>query len=126
MSFTTALAAGRRAAEAMMIDHCVVKRIPVEPIIDEEDGTERFDPEIVWEGRCKVQTYEPYEQTNEVAGHTTVSQRYSVHLPSSVTGLVEVGDVITVTGWVRDFRVAGLLHKSFQTACRLLVDEIVR
>lgn len=80
----------------------------------------------VYAGKAKIQTYEPYEQERTVAVSQAVMQRYAVHVPVTVAG-VRVGDYVTVTtGGVdgRVLRVAGTSRKTFQTAQRLLCDEI--
>lgn len=120
MTVSMAVRSGRRAAEKLMVDNCRITRTG-EPTIG-PDGREHISETTVYEGKCKVQTYEPYEQTPNTAGHTAVVQRYSVHAPYGA-GPFEVGDKVTVTG--REFRVAGLHEKTYQTAIRLLVDEVV-
>lgn len=104
-----------------MADTCRIDRVVGETT--DADGrvipTHADPPPYV--GRCKIQTYEPYEQAPEVGASTPVIQRYSLHVPIGA-GPFEVGDVATVGG--RVFRVGGLHGKTFQTAQRLLVDEI--
>lgn len=115
-----------------MVDTCTITRAdPDAPWVpDPETG---YDvpppPATVYEGRCKVATYEPYEATPDVGGKTVVQQRYSIHVPVSA-GPFEVGDLVTITGSAnlpattgRTFRIAGLHEKTWQTAQRLLTDE---
>lgn len=85
--------------------------------------------ESVYTGRAKVQTYEAFEKQPELGGGTVTVQRYTIHVP--VGGYVpRVNDVVTVTAAVLDanlvgrrYVVSGLLHKSFATSYRLLVDD---
>lgn len=129
MNVRAALMAGRRRAESLMVDRCVIER-NVGTDIDDE-GRETPTWASVYEGRCKVQTYEPYESERESARAHVVQQRYSVHVPVSA-GPFRPGDRVTITAAAVAFhavgakyRVAGLHEKTFQTAQRLLVDEEV-
>lgn len=124
-----ALAAGRREAEALMLDSCTIRRVV--DVLTDADGNDIAVYESVYAGRCKVQTYEPYERSPESGGRTVVVQRYSVHVPVGA-GPFLPGDVITITASRfathavgATYRVAGLHEKTFQTAQRLLVDEEV-
>ena len=120
-----ALESGRRAAEALMTAKVRITRQSGE--VDELTGLAA--QVTVYEGRAKVQTYEPYESERTVAGATVVTQRYQVHVPVTA-GLFEVGDLIEIVESPRMphlvgdvFRLAGLHEKSHQTAQRLLTDE---
>jgi hypothetical protein len=138
----TALAAGRAAAEAIMLDACVITRPTGAPgTVDRVTG-ERDpapvetvyplpDAEAPADGRCKVQTFEPYESNRDSGGHVYTEQRYSLHIPVSVTG-IRVGDRVQITAAVSDpqlvgrtYRIAGLHHKTYATAQRLPMEEVV-
>jgi hypothetical protein len=121
MTAASTVRAGRRAAEALMVDTCTIDRITGEATGEDGRVTPTYADPPPYAGKCKLQTYEPYEQTPEVGGSTPTVQRYSLHVPVTA-GPLEVGDVATVGA--RRFRIAGLHRKSFQTAQRLLVDEI--
>lgn len=128
MTATSALLAGRRAAEHLMVDACLVERVMGEEAIDEE-GRIVVGRVTVYSGRCRVQTYEPYETARESAGATVIQQRYSVHVPVTA-GPFRPGDLVTITGGSSSavgslYRIAGIHEKTFQTAQRLLVDENV-
>ena len=118
------------AAESMMVDTCTITREGAGWVKDPVTGRDvPAPPTTVYEGRCKVASYQPYEATPEVGGMTEVLQRYAVHVPVTA-GPFEVGDLITITAGAnqpttrdRTFRVAGLHEKTWQTAQRLLVDE---
>lgn len=122
MTATAAIIAGRRAALSLMGDKCKISRVI--GLASGADGWQTHTESVVWEGPCRVQTYEPYEATITAGGHTSVVQRYQIHLPVDTPPLQE-GDLVTVDGYQRVFRVAGLLQKTFQTAQRLLVDEVI-
>lgn len=118
----------RRAAESMMRDTCTVHTVTGQTV---DDLTGKSTPivEPVYEGPCRVQTYEPYEANPEAGGGTATVQRYAVHVPVA-SFRPEVGQVVTVTASVfdphlvgREFRVVALLHKTAATAYRLSVEE---
>lgn len=126
-----ALLEGRRLAESLMTDAVTVRRVLR---VEADDLTGEDVPvyaaEPVYVGRAKVQTYEPHEQTPAVAGHTTVVQRYHVHMPIAA-GPFRPGDVVEVTASEHNphlpgtvYRIAGPHEKAQQTAQRLLVDEV--
>lgn len=117
MGLDATIKAGQRAAERLMRDSCLITRLTKVVV----GGREEFLPSTVYSGKCKLQTYEPYEQTPETVSHTATVQRYSLHVPVGVE--VKIGDLATVG--TRRFRVTGLHNKSFRTATRLLVDEVV-
>ena len=74
----SALRAGRLAAEALMIDRWRVYKLDmndVDPLTGEAVRV------TVYEGKAKLTSYEGYEQTPEVVGHTATVQRLSLHLP---------------------------------------------
>lgn len=131
MSLDSAIQAGRRAAEHLMVDRIIISRVSRVGVEDGLGG-ETFPLIPVYEGVGKIQTYEPYEQTPNVGGASIVMQRYSVHVPWDA-GVFEPGDVVKVleARWDvssigREYRVAGLHEKTLQTAQRLLVDELVK
>jgi hypothetical protein len=123
---------GRAAAERLMVDTCKVTRVTGEPgLIDPETGLREPPPTVtVYEGKCKVQTYEPNESRPEAGEHLWTLQRYGLHVPVGA-GPVMIGDRIEITVAAADpqlvgrvFEVAGRMNKSMATAQRLLVDEV--
>ena len=118
----------RRRAERLLKGEVRVTRLSTE--VDELTG--RGLRTVVYEGRGKIHTYEPYESERTSAGATVTTQRYQVHVPVD-SGPYEVGDLIkivespTMPHLVGDeFRLAGLHEKTLQTAQRLLTDERTR
>lgn len=118
MSARTAVIAGRRAAEALMIDRATVTRPTV---TTGPDSLDHVTETPVWSGPCKVQTYEAHETAANAAGALVTIQRYSIHLPHSVAA-VRVGDLIRVAGYMSVFRVTGLFDKTHVTSRRFQVD----
>ena len=78
MSARAAIMQGRRMAERLMVDRWVVYKLDmndVDPLTGEAVRV------TVYEGKGKLTSYEGYEQTPEVVGHTATVQRLSLHLP---------------------------------------------
>lgn len=133
MPAIAAIRAGRRWAESLMVDACIIRRTIGPPgELNPETGERTPAPtEAVYTGKCKVQTYEAHESKPDAGEHVFTVQRYSVHIPVSAPAIA-VDDRIEITAAVADphligrtYRVSGLLHKSLATAQRLLVDEVV-
>lgn len=118
MSARTAVLAGRKAAEALMVDKATVTRPTV---TTGPDGLDQVTETPVWAGPCKVQTYEAHETAANAAGALVTIQRYSIHLPHCVDA-VRVGDLIRVVGYLSVFRVTGLFDKTHVTSRRFQVD----
>ncbi len=111
---------GQRLAESLMVDSCVCVRPGVKVTLP--NGDDGFEDVPVYSGRCKVQSFRPYETNIESAGRPVVTQRLEVHVPVG-TGPFKIGDVFTVEGHSVPLRVAGVDEKSMQSAQRLLVDQ---
>lgn len=121
---------GRRRAESLMVDACVVRGKSTFGAMDDDTGLKvETVGAVVYEGRCKIQTYEAHESTPASGQHVWSVQRYTIHLLATVE--VTVDCMVTVTASVLDehlvgrrYRVAAFLHKSLATANRLAVDEV--
>lgn len=133
VSAESAVIQGRAAAEALMVDACTITRVTGPPgELDPDTGIRDPAPTAtVYSGKCRVQTYEPQESTPDSGAHAYTVQRYAIHVP--VGANAQVDDDITVTAAVMDpglvgrrYVVTALLHKTFATANRLAVEEIVR
>lgn len=113
-----------------MVDSCRVTR-KGDAVTDSTTGVVAVPEMTVYEGKAKRQTYEGYEAERDVAGHSATIQRYAAHFPIG-SFVPAVGDVIE---WLTSQnepdmagtkdRVAGLFNKSFATAQRVFVDELV-
>ena len=130
MTAATALARGRRAAEALMVDACTITRPGGEPVWDEASMSYTTpDGSAVYDGPCRVQLSAAMANTPEAGDRVLVAQRSTVSVPMGVTG-VAVDDVVTVTASVHDpdlvgnrYRVRSLFAKTHATARRLEVEE---
>lgn len=129
MSAEAAALAGRREAEALMVDECTVHR-PGDPVTDYFTGVVTTPRTLVYEGRCKVQQTISQASNASVGGHQFTVQDSRVDFPVSAGPLL-VDDVVTLTVSALDpqivgrvFRVGELFHKSYATAQRTRVEEI--
>ena len=130
MSAEAAVLAGRREAEALMLDSCDVMR-PGEPVTDPETGNVTPGETFVYSGPCKVQQTISQASNPEAGGHQFTVQDSRVDFPVSA-GPLQVNDVVRLTASLLDpqlvgrpFRVDELFHKSFATAQRTRVSEVV-
>lgn len=140
MSAASALAAGRRAAAALMLDSCTIGDLG-DPVTDPDTGEvttpiEPVYPDPSWpdghpwkHGPCKVQTWEAQESNPEAGGAVLTVQRYQVHTPVG-SFAPRIGHVVEIEAAALDpnltgrrYRVAALLHKTLATAYRLGVQE---
>lgn len=129
MSAATALARGRQAAEALMVDTCLIRRIASE-ITDPASGTITPTYVTIYTGKCRIQQKEAQgrEETN-VGQAYLIMLVLELQLPMSVTGL-QVDDQVTITASVHDpdlvdrvFTVRDLMHKTHSTARRVSIQE---
>ena len=116
-----------------MTDTVTVTRVTGPPgEINSETGEREPAPTLtVYTGVGKIQTYEPHESARNSGEHVYIEQRYHLHLPITATQVL-VGDTIEVTASATDtqvvgrsYRVAGEHAKTWATARRLLLDEVV-
>ena len=127
---------GRRRAEALMRDRCTIDRVIGEET-DRDTGkvvpiTERVYPSSSSQvPKCKVQSYEGYEQERDLAEAALTVQRMSLHLPVGAYR-INVGDIVEITDSALDpmlvgrkFRItAEAPFKSYATAYRVFIDYI--
>jgi len=115
VSAEAAVLAGRREAEALMVDTCTIER-PGEPVTD-ADGNVTTGTTPVYSGKCKVQQTISQASNPTAGGHQFTVLDSRVDVPVSA-GPIAVDDVVTLTGSVLDpqlagsvFRVVELFHK---------------
>lgn len=95
MTVALLLVRAQRAAEALMVDTCSVKR-PNGVAYDDASQAEVPAFTALFSSRCKVQASGLSAAAAEVGGRTATEVRLRVDLPVS-TAALRVGDVITVT-----------------------------
>lgn len=132
MTRASVLAAGRRAAEAGMVDACTITRL-VSSSTDKVTGVVvPTSTTSVYSGRCRIQQSSPSSNASGVnAGEAyRLVVRLELQLPAAVTG-VAAEDLVTVTSAAHDpdlvgraFRVHALAHKTELTARRIGIEEI--
>lgn len=130
MSIESALARGRAAAEALMVDACTIRRVTgatSDP--DTGDETPTYLTPDPYTGKCRIQAQLAQAQREDVGEDHLLLLRLEVQLPMSVVGL-EVGDEVTVTASAHDsdlvgrvFRIHDLMHKTHATSRRVQVIE---
>jgi hypothetical protein len=121
----------RRRAERLMHDECEIRRPATLGPLDPETGERpTVLGDLVYAGRCRAFTYEPFESTPESGQHVFTVQRKQIHIPVDAEG-VQVNDEVSITLATLDasllgrtYRVAGLHHVTFARDQRLLVEEI--
>lgn len=126
-----ALARGRVAAQALMVDTCTVKRKTGE-LTNRDEGTTTPTYTTLYTGKCRVQQSQlGAASTPADPGEAAVRLvALEVQLPMSVTGLRE-GDLVTITAAALDadlvgrvFTVVGPAHGTHKTARRVQVQEV--
>lgn len=112
-----------------MLDACVIEGVTrtYNKTTRQHDET----PTVKYAGRCKIQSFESYEQTPVGGAHTYTLMRFHLHLPVSATGIA-VDDRVRITRsgldpqlTERTYRVAGEFAKTMATAQRLPIEEVV-
>lgn len=120
---------GRKAAEALMVDTCRVERVTGRTT-DPDTGEVVTTVEVVYDGPGKLQTQNPYPSEPNAGERVWTLAQTEVHLPMDTSGDVGTDDVVTVSSALdtasvgRTFRVRSAIRKTFQTANRLLVEEV--
>jgi hypothetical protein len=127
MTRATLLARAQAAAEAGMVDACVIRRRTGETT-DEASGVVTPTWDLLYDGRCRVQQAIAQADQHDVGENYLLQMRLEVQLPLVVTGLA-VGDEVTVTAsrdpdlMGRVFLVRDLFHKTDASSRRVGVTE---
>lgn len=110
-----------------MVDACTITRVT--DTVTNPDGTVTKTTETVYTGKCRIQTYDPYESRPEVADVQVTLRRDVLQIPMSVTGIT-TGDEVQVTASQLDpdlvgrrWRIAGPSRKTHQTMRRMYIEE---
>jgi len=129
MSAADAVLAGRREAEALMVDTCRITS-GGEPVTDPDTGEVTNTRTLVYEGKCKVQSKDSATSTPEAGGATFTVVSRQVHIPANAAEIRD-GYEVEVTGSLLNsftvgkvYRVEGFTPDTFDTAFRLPVKEI--
>lgn len=129
MSAASALARGRTAAQALMVDTCLIRH-QTGSTTDRSTGVITPTYATVYTGRCRVQQALAQGARVEAGEVEPVLLRLEVQLPVVGTVGIERGDLVTITACAHDvdlvnrvFRVRDLHHKTHATARRIQVEE---
>lgn len=130
MSAARTIARGRRMAEKLMVDTCLVQRVIGETTNDETGVVEPI-LETVYSGRCKLQNQTQYETGSVAGGHLSVEQRSLVHFPVG-SFQSKHGDLCAFTTSVapgvagQKYRLQGETpYRTFETAYRVYAVQEV-
>ena len=130
MSAVEALLRGRVAAEALMVDSCIIER-PGPSVMDPLTGKVKPSYTPVFAGRCKVQQTLAQSSSPEAGGAVYTVQNARLDLPVGA-GPVAVDDHVRLVSAASNpdlvgnvYRVKELFEKSWQTAQRVRVEELV-
>jgi hypothetical protein len=125
-----ALARGRAAALALMVDTVTITRV-TGTTTDPDTGVVTPTTSTVYTGTAKIQQGAvPLGEPKDLGEASILVVRLEVHLPVSATGVL-ADDVVTVTASALDpdlvgkrFVIRSVAHKSFLTARRCDVSEV--
>jgi hypothetical protein len=127
MSRESVVARAQAAAEAGMVDACVIDRVSGQAQ-DDFSGTVTDTYATVHSGKCRIQQEQLQAEHHEAGQDQILLQRTQLQIPVSVVG-VQVRDRVTVTASRdpdlvgRSFLVRALAHKTDESARRLTVTE---
>jgi hypothetical protein len=129
MSATSAVLAGRRAAERLMRDACTITRAGT-PVTNDATGQVTNTPTTVYSGKCRVQQTVPVSKPGNVGQAAVWLQRLELQVPMTATG-IQSDDLVTITASALDadlvgrtFHVRELGHKSHMTSRRVQLEEV--
>lgn len=129
MSIAGAIAAGRRAAEALMVDTCVITYI-TSTSTDDLTGLVTDQRATRYTGPCRIQAPAAQGQRDDVGEVTVTVLRLQLQLPTVGSEAVDRGDQVVVTASVdpallgRTWVVRDLAHKTHATARRMTIEEV--
>jgi len=130
MSAADVVLAGRREAEALMVDSCRITSAG-DVVTDPDTGEVTRTRTTVYEGRCKVQSKDSATSNPEAGGATFTVVSRQVHIPANAAEIHD-GYEVEITGSLLNsftvgkvYRVAGFTPDTFDTAFRLPVKEIL-
>jgi hypothetical protein len=129
MSAISTTMQGRAAAEALMTDACVVRRVTGR-VLDQTSLEYVDTTAVVYSGACRVRAQNVQDSEAEAGERTVTLRGYVVSVPVVASG-VHVNDVAEVTASVLDpelpgtlLRVLGPAKGSTITARRFRCEEV--
>lgn len=129
MTADSVMARGRLAAEALMVDTCVIKR-RISHTTNADTGQITVNYSTIYTGNCRVQERSMFDRPHTVGEAFVTMLAVEVQLPMSATG-VDTDDIITILTAAQDpdlvgrvFTVRGHNHRTFTTMRRFQCLEI--
>lgn len=128
---SAALAAGRRAAERIMLSACRVTRLFEVTLDTSSLNLSDDDPsnDLVYEGPCRLREVSPRILNRYAEGQVLADQQLVLSLPVGTSGDVRTGDLVTITDGGpdpsltgRQYRIGGLHSQTEATAHRYPVE----
>lgn len=130
MNAAEAVRMGQAVAESRMIDTCTIGR-QSGVFTDPSSGQVVPTFTTVYAGKCEVQQTISQASSPVTGGHRYTVQNVMLKVPVAVTGL-RIDDTVTLASAVIDpelvgrvFRLSELFYKSYPTARRFRVEEVV-
>jgi hypothetical protein len=127
MSLATVLARGRAAAEALMVDACLIREITGESTGPGGVVTPTYA--TVYEGKCRIQQPDAQARQEDSGQAYLLMSRRQLQLPMAVTG-VRADQVVTITASVNDPDLTGRVFvvrdeaaKTHATSRRVGIEE---
>lgn len=128
MSVSALLAQGRAAAERLMVDACVIRRV-TDSTTDPDTGVITPTYTTIYTGKCRIQQPTAQARTEQAGEAYALMLRLEVQVPMSVTG-VQAEDEVLLTASAHDpdlvdrtFLVRDLAHKTHATMRRIGIEE---
>lgn len=123
----------RAQAESLMTDTCIIRRATGNTTPDPVTGSDVPEYADLFTSKCKVQARSLQALAAEAGGRTATTVRLELHLPLSaaaaqtydVAEITAVGALSDVQLLGRKFTIAAPVAKSFATARRYEVEEVV-
>lgn len=124
---------GRKAAERLMVDTCRIRPVTGHTTNPADPGeVVATYGAAVYEGKCKIQNQRIRYPSNPEAGeHSFTVGQTELHVPVAGSGAIATGQVAEILTALDDanvgrvFRVRIGDRKTYQSAIRLLVEEVV-
>lgn len=131
---------GQRRAESLMADECTIRPVtgettdPVTGVVTPIYGALVYGPNVLpSEGKCKVQNQRlRYPEEPNAGEHSFLTAVTEIHLPvaddaSSVRAqhVIEITASLNAANVGRRLRVKSLDLKTYQTAVRLITEEVL-
>lgn len=123
---------GRRHAEALMVDVCVIRPVAGHTTDTTTGAVSTTYGAPVYSGKCKLQRQRGAAPSNPDAGeHRWTVSPLELHLPVDGTGALTTGHVVEMTASIdpalvgKRYRLRAGDRKTFQTAIRFVLEEVL-